>query len=148
MHFLCPTLMRHYRQCTIVMSSLLLTWCKDTCSWQWQKMTLRRLHLEQVSGLYEFTHMSFGLSNAGSSFCTLMEQCIGDQQFVTLLLYLDDICIFASDVGAMLDQIELVFNWLKSFNLKSKPKNATFFSLVIFLGYVLLADRISANPEK
>ena len=46
-------------------------------------------------GLYEFTRMPFGLSNAGSSFCRLMEQCLGDQQFVTLLLYLDDICIFA-----------------------------------------------------
>ena len=48
------------------------------------------------SGLYEFTRMTFGLSNAGLSFCRLMEQCLGDQQFVTLLLYLDDICIFAS----------------------------------------------------
>ena len=44
-------------------------------------------------GLYEFTCMLFGLSNAGSSFCHLMEQCLGDQQFVTLLLYLDNICI-------------------------------------------------------
>ena len=44
-------------------------------------------------GLYEFTHMPFGLSNVGSSFCHLMEQCLQDQQFVTLLLYLDDICI-------------------------------------------------------
>ena len=47
------------------------------------------------SGLCEFTHMPVGLSNAGSSFSHLMEQCLGDQQFVTLLLYLEDICIFA-----------------------------------------------------
>ena len=38
------------------------------------------------TGLYEFTHMPFRLSNTGSSFCCLMEQCFGDQQFVTLLL--------------------------------------------------------------
>ena len=42
-------------------------------------------------GLYELTNMSFGLSNAGSSFNCLMEQCFGDQQFTILLLYLDDI---------------------------------------------------------
>ena len=54
-------------------------------------------------GLYEFTHMLFGLSNAGSSFCCLMEQCLGVQQFVTLLLYLDDICIFAPTIDKMLD---------------------------------------------
>ena len=74
------------------------------------------------SGLYEFTHMPFGLSNAGSSFCRLMEQCLGDQQFVTLLLYLNDISIFAPDASAMLDQIELVFSQLKAFNLKIKLK--------------------------
>ena len=54
-------------------------------------------------GLYKFSHMPFGLSNAGSSFCHLMEQCLGDQQFVTLLLYLDDICIFAPTIDEMLD---------------------------------------------
>ena len=55
------------------------------------------------SGLYEFTHMPFGLSSAGSSFCRLMEQYLGDQQFVTLMLYLDVICIFAPDVSTILD---------------------------------------------
>ena len=34
-------------------------------------------------GLYEFIHMPFGLLDVGSSFCHLMEQCLGDQQFVT-----------------------------------------------------------------
>ena len=45
------------------------------------------------SGLYEFTRMPFGLTNAGASFCRLMEMCIGDQQYIMLLFYLDDICI-------------------------------------------------------
>ena len=48
------------------------------------------------SGLYEFTHMPFGLSNAGASFCHLMEMCLGDQQYLTLLFYLDDICVLAA----------------------------------------------------
>ena len=76
------------------------------------------------SGLYEFTHMPFGLSNSGSIFSFLMEMCLGDQQFVTLLLYLDDICLFAASIDKMLDHIELVFKWLEEFNLKIKPKNA------------------------
>ena len=46
-----------------------------------------------LSGLYEFTHMPFGLSNVGASFCRLMEMCLGDQQYITLLFYLDDICV-------------------------------------------------------
>ena len=101
------------------------------------------------SGLYEFTRMPFGLSNSGSSFCCLMEMCLGDQQFVTLLLYLDDICVFAASIDEMLDQIELVFSRLKEFNLKIKPKKCHFFQhSIVFLGYVLSTDGISANPKK
>ena len=69
-------------------------------------------------GLYEFTHIPFRLLNAGSGLCFLMEQCLGDQQFVTLLLYLNDICIFASTIADMLNQIELVFDRPKQFTLK------------------------------
>ena len=101
------------------------------------------------SGLYEFTHMPFGLSNAGSSFCHLIEQCLGDQQFVTLLLYLDDICIFALSIDKMLDCIDLVFSRLKEFYLKIKPKKCHFFDTsVLFLGHVLSSEGISANPKK
>ena len=79
------------------------------------------------SGLYEFTHMPFGLTNAGASFCHLMEMCIGDQQYVTLLFYLDDICI----------------------TLKIKPKKSYFFQTSFtFLGHILSADGISPNLEK
>ena len=81
-------------------------------------------------GLYEFNCMLFGLSNAGSSFCCFIEQCLGDQQFVTLLLYLDDICIFALPINDMLDQIELVFDRLKQYNLKIKLKYVNFLILV------------------
>ena len=75
-----------------------------------------------LSGLYEFTHMPFRLSNAGSSFSHLMVQCLGDQQFTTHLLYLDDICIFTPDMDAMIDHIEMVFNSIKNFHPKIKPK--------------------------
>ena len=101
------------------------------------------------SCLYKFTQMPFGLSNAGLSFCRLIEQCLGDQHFVTLLLYLGDICTFALDVSAMLDLIELVLSRLKSFNLKIKVKKCYFFQAsMIFLGHILSADGISANPER
>ena len=81
------------------------------------------------SALYEFTRMPFGLSNSGSSFCCLMETCLGDQQFVTLLLYLDNICIFAASIDKMLDHIDLVFKQLEEFNLKIKPKKMSLLSM-------------------
>ena len=101
------------------------------------------------SGLYEFTHMPFGLSNAGASFCHLMEMCLGDQQYLTLLFYLNNICIFGSSTDEMLDRIAMVLQHLKDFNLKIKPKKLFFFqSNVLFLGHMLSKDGILPNPEK
>ena len=100
-------------------------------------------------GLYEFARMPFGLSNAGATFCRLMEMCLGDQQYLTLLLYLDDICIFAEDEDQLLDRLQLVFQRLSSFKLKIKPKKSFFFQRsVLFLGHVLSNQGISVNPEK
>ena len=49
----------------------------------------------------------------------------------------------------MLDRIELVFNRVKQYNLKIKPKKCQFFDTsVLLLGHILLAKGISANPEK
>ena len=93
--------------------------------------------------------MPFGLSKVGSSFCCLMEQCLGDQQFVTLLLYQDNICVCAQSTAAMLDQIELVFSRLKEFHLKIQNKKCHFFDTsVLFLGHMLSSEGISVNPKK
>ena len=101
------------------------------------------------SGLYEFTCMPFGLSNVGASFCRLMEMCLGDQQYLTLLFYLNDICVFSSSVDEMLDRVELVLRRLQDFNLKIKPKKTFFFqSQVLFLGHTLSKEGISPNPKK
>ena len=101
------------------------------------------------SGLYEFTRMPFGLTNAGTSFCRLMEMCIGDQQYVTLLFYLDDICIFAETADQMLDRIEFVFSHLKEFNLKIKPKKSHFFSNKHYFSWAYsISQRHITKPGK
>ena len=92
------------------------------------------------SGLYEFTCMPFGLLNADSSFCCLMEQCLGYQQFVTLLLYLDNICVFALNIDGMLDHTELVFNWLKNTIWRLSLKCHFIDTIVLFWGHVELGE--------
>ena len=100
-------------------------------------------------GLYEFTRMPFGLTNAGASFCHLMEMCIDNQQYITLLFYLDDICVFAETADQMLDRIQFTFGRLKEFNLKIKPKKSFFFQAKVnFLGHILSKKGVSPNPEK
>ena len=101
------------------------------------------------SGLYEFTHMPFSLSNVGASFCHLMEMCLGDQQYLTLLFYLNDICVFSSSIDEMLNRVEMVLEHLQDFNLKIKPKKSFFFQpKVLFLGHTLSKEGISLNPKK
>lgn len=100
-------------------------------------------------GFFEFSKMPFGLCNAPASFCRMMELCLGDQQYVTMLLYLDDICIFSETVQQMLDRIKLCFNRLQSFNLKIKPKKCLWFTKeVVYLGHVLSGAGIGPDPGK
>ena len=78
-----------------------------------------------------------------------MAMCIGDQQYITLLFYLDDICVFAEAADQMLDRIQFIFNRLKEFNLKIKPKKSFFFQAEVnFLGHILSQKGVSLNPEK
>ena len=38
-----------------------------------------------------------------------MEMCLGDQQFVTLLVCLNNFSVFVAIIDQMLDQVEMVF---------------------------------------
>ena len=73
---------------------------------------------------YKFTLIPFG---SGSSFCHLLKICLDNQLFITLLLYLDDTCVFAASIDKILDRMALVFKRLKA---------------------VLSVEDISANPKK
>ena len=79
--------------------------------------------------------MPFDLSNVGASFCCLMEMCLGDQQYITLLFYLDDICIFSRSVNEMLDRVSLILGCLNEFNLKIKLKKTHFFSRKVWFSW-------------
>ena len=78
-----------------------------------------------------------------------MEMCLGDQQFMTLQFYLNDIHVFATCIDQMFNQIEMVFSWLKEIYLKIKPYQCHFFwCSMVFLSYMLSVDGVSANPKK
>ena len=64
------------------------------------------------------------------------------------MLYLKDICIFAPNGSAMLNQIELGFSWLKDFNLKIKLKKCYFSSQCDFSGSCLISWQNICQPRK
>ena len=56
---------------------------------------------------------------------------------------------FAPTLDDILDHIELVFDRLKQFNFKIKPKKCQLFNTIaLFLGYILLAKGVSLYQEK
>lgn len=63
--------------------------------------------------------MPFGVCNAPSTFQRLMKCMFGDQQCQSLLLYLDDIVVFSSNVLQHLDRLELILSHLEWEGLKA-----------------------------
>ena len=100
-------------------------------------------------GLYEFLRMPFGLCNAPSSFQRLMEACLGDQNFETLLIYLDDILAYACSYDSHISRILLIFQLLRQHGLKLKPGKCRFFQKrVKYLGHIVSEKGVEADPGK
>ena len=79
--------------------------------------------------------MPFGLCNSPATFHRLMEACLGDDNFETLVLYLDDILVFSSTIEEHIYRMDVVFTKLKEHQLKIKPSKCHFFRKeVIYLG--------------
>ena len=100
-------------------------------------------------GLYHFTRMPFGLSNAPSSFCRLMSIIFKDMLYVQCIVYLDDIVVYASSPEQLLERLDAVLGRLQRFGLKAKPSKCVFFkSPIEFLGHLVSEDGIEPLPSK
>jgi len=99
-------------------------------------------------GLYEYTKMPFGLCNAPNTFQRCMELIFRGLQWQTLLIYLDDIIIFSSDIDEHLKRLEEVFCRLVDAGLKLKPSKCDLLKEeILYLGHVVGKDGIKPNPK-
>ena len=100
-------------------------------------------------GLYQFKVMPFGLSNSPATFERLMEVILSGLQWERCLVYIDDIITFGATFQQTLENLEIIFERLRSANLKLKPKKCVLFqNEVSFLGHIVSADGVRGNPEK
>ncbi len=60
------------------------------------------------AGLYEFTHMPFGLMNALATFQRALDIILAPFKWQTCLVYLDDIIIFSKCIEDHIDHADLV----------------------------------------
>lgn len=100
-------------------------------------------------GLFEWNRMPFGLCNAPSTFQRLMQRMFGDQQCQSVLLYLDDIVIFASTVEQHLQRLEMVLARLQMEGLKAKLQKCAFFKPEVqYLGHIISQHGVATDPSK
>lgn len=79
----------------------------------------------------------------------MMDRIFGDQNFQTLLIYLDDILVFGKNFEETLDPLDMVLSRLKSANLKVKPSKCQLFKKQLrYLGHVVSKVGILPDPEK
>ena len=91
--------------------------------------------------------MPFGLNNAASTFQRTMELALQGLQWVTCLIYINDIIVFGRNFDEHLGRIEEVFERLQMTGLKLKANKTNMLQTeVVFLGQVVTPDGIKPNP--
>ena len=78
-------------------------------------------------GLFECNRMPFGLCNEPATFQRLMQNCMGELNFIYCLIYLDDLIVFLQTAEEHLHQLRVVFDCLREYNPKLKPLKCSLF---------------------
>ena len=93
----------------------------DEASKQYTTFTVGNL------GFFECNRMPFGLCNALATFQRLMQNCMGELNFIYCLIYLDDLIVFSQTAEEHLHRLCVVLNHLREYNLKLKPSKCSLF---------------------
>src|SRR6187399_413870 len=100
-------------------------------------------------GLYEYTVMSFGLTNAPAYFMNLMNKVFMEFLDKFVVVFIDDILIFSKDEEEHAEHLRLVLEKLREHQLYAKFSKCEFWlKEVRFLGHVISGDGISVDPAK
>ena len=100
-------------------------------------------------GLYEFTIMSFGLTNALATFSRMMNSIFMEYLDKFVVVYLDDILIYSKNEEEHAEHLRLVLMKLREHRLYAKFSKCEFWlPEVTYVGHVISAKSIAVNPER
>jgi hypothetical protein len=101
------------------------------------------------SGLWKPKRLPFGLTSAPATFERLMEKVLHGLTWNSLLLYLDDVVVFAKDFDSHLDRLATVLERFKQANLKLKPSKCELLQKEVrYLGHVVSHQGVKTDPAK
>ncbi|WVZ88944.1 hypothetical protein U9M48_035411 [Paspalum notatum var. saurae] len=100
-------------------------------------------------GLYEFTVMSFGLTNAPAYFMYLMNKVFMEYLDKFVVVFIDDILVFSVNEEEHEKHLRMVLQKLRENQLYAKLSKCEFWLLeVSFLGHIISKGGISVDPSK
>jgi hypothetical protein len=100
-------------------------------------------------GLYEFTVMSFGLTNAPTYFMNLMNKVFMEYLDRFVVVFIDDILIYSKSESDHEEHLRLVLQKLRDKKLYAKSSKCEFWiNEVPFLGHIISKGGISVDPAK
>ncbi|WVZ90038.1 LOW QUALITY PROTEIN: hypothetical protein U9M48_036371 [Paspalum notatum var. saurae] len=100
-------------------------------------------------GLYEYTVMSFGLTNAPAYFMQLMNSVFMDYLDKFVVVFIDDILIYSKTEAEHEEHLRLVLQRLREHKLYAKFSKCEFWiDEVRFLGHVVSKGEIVVDPSK
>jgi hypothetical protein len=100
-------------------------------------------------GLYEYTVMSFGLTNAPAYFMYLMNKVFMEYLDRFIIVFIDDILVFSKTMEEHEEHLRLVLEKLRSNHLYAKFSKCEFWlTEIAFLGHVISAGGVLVDPGK
>ena len=106
--------------------------CLDLKSGFWQirmDKALKQYTAFTVGNLefFECDRMLSGLCNTPATFQWLMQNCMGELNFIYCLIYLNDLIMFSCTTEEHLHHLCIVFDCLREYNLELKPSKCSLF---------------------
>src|SRR5467141_429855 len=100
-------------------------------------------------GQWRFRSLPMGLCNSPGTFQRLMDLVLRGLTWSSVLVYIDDIVVYAQSFDQLKERLDEVFQRLRNANLKLKPSKVKLFQKEIhFLGHKVSEEGISMDPEK
>src|SRR3954467_8011457 len=100
-------------------------------------------------GSYEYTVMSFGLTNAPATFSRLMNYIFMEYLDKFVVVYLDDILVYSKNEEEHVEHLRLILAKLREHKLYAKYSKCKFWlPEVTYLGHVISKDGIAITPER